>query len=35
MVSVLIVNPSGRKKQNVPRMETGMARIGIIVERTL
>src|ERR1700722_10971354 len=33
MVSVLIVNPSGMKKQNVPRMETGIASTGISVER--
>src|SRR5450432_4545119 len=33
MVSVLMVNPSGMKKQNVPNMETGMARTGISVER--
>src|SRR5580704_756023 len=33
MVSVLIVNPNGMKKQNVPRMETGMASTGISVER--
>ena len=35
MVSVLIVNPSGMKKQNVPRIDTGMARTGIRVDRTL
>ena len=33
MVSVLIVKPNGMKKQKVPRIETGIARIGIIVER--
>jgi hypothetical protein len=33
MVSVLIVNPSGIKKQNVPNIDTGMARTGISVER--
>src|SRR5450755_4006401 len=33
IVSVLIVNPSGMKKQKVPRIETGMASTGIKVDR--
>src|ERR1700692_5080568 len=33
MVSVLMVKPSGIKKQNVPRIDTGMASTGISVER--
>jgi len=33
MVSVLTVKPNGMKKQNVPRIETGIARIGIMVDR--
>src|ERR1700724_3397806 len=33
IVSVLIVNPKGIKKQNVPNMETGIASTGIKVER--
>src|ERR1017187_3389610 len=33
MVSVLMVKPNGMKKQNVPKIETGMARTGINVER--
>ena len=33
MVSVLMVKPNGMKKQKVARMETGMANIGMMVER--
>jgi len=33
MVSVFIVNPKGTKKMNVPRIDTGIARRGIIVVR--
>src|SRR6185437_5223020 len=33
MVSVLMVKPNGIKKQNVPKIETGIANIGIKVER--
>src|SRR5260221_14479054 len=33
MVSVLIVNPKGIKKQKVPNIETGIASTGINVER--
>src|ERR1700761_3660793 len=33
IVSVLMVKPSGIKKQNVPNMDTGMAKTGISVER--
>jgi hypothetical protein len=32
MVKVLIVKPSGIKKQNVPKIDTGIARIGISVD---
>ena len=33
MVSVLMVKPSGIKKQKVPNMETGIASTGMSVER--
>src|SRR5260221_12884257 len=33
MVRVLIVNPRGIKKQKVPKMDTGIARTGIRVDR--
>ena len=33
IVSVLIVNPNGMKKQKVPKIDTGIARRGIRVER--
>src|ERR1700759_5553909 len=33
MVNVLMVNPNGIKKQNVPNMDTGIAKTGIKVER--
>jgi hypothetical protein len=33
MVSVLMVNPRGMKKQKVDKIDTGMANIGMIVER--
>src|SRR6195952_334799 len=32
MVSVLMVKPSGIKKQNVPKIETGIASTGISVD---
>src|SRR5580698_2121321 len=35
IVSVLIVNPSGKKKIKVPMIETGIARMGMSVERKL
>src|ERR1700757_4447589 len=33
IVNVLIVNPSGMKKQNVPKIDTGIASTGISVDR--
>src|SRR5579863_1243378 len=33
MVRVLIVNPKGIKKQKVDKIDTGIANIGIIVDR--
>src|ERR1700712_1984862 len=33
MVSVLMVNPKGMKKQKVDKMDTGIANMGIIVDR--
>src|SRR3979411_2448572 len=35
IVKVLIVNPKGIKKQNVPKIDTGIARTGMSVERKL
>src|ERR1700678_4506056 len=35
IVSVLMVNPSGKKKIKVPMIDTGIARMGIMVERKL
>src|SRR4051794_21160984 len=33
IVRVLMVNPKGIKKQNVPKIDTGIAKTGISVER--